>query len=238
MMASTIDFSISNRETSNCADRSTSGLICNTCSMIATCVRVNGVWLTEPVERCDTDAGMFCNLDAQGCSNATGPCHPFGYEGNFSCLSEGVFPDPYDCQRYHMCYRAGNIIVPANIDCGGIRAFSAATGDCSLTTKDSVCSKRQYNCTRPGESGAWPGNKNIFFICKATLDNGERILYPTLYRCAPGEKFEVDECVPIDSTPSTGITTTFTTNTEKFMCKTPGLHVNPSDCNRTSIVIR
>lgn len=190
--------SITSRETNMCNERETSGLICQGCDLLARCVRIDGTWQTIPVETCNTEDGYYCNLATKGCSNATGPCHPLGFEGNFACTSEGVFPDPYDCQRYHMCYRAGNTLVSANIECGGNRAFSAATGDCSLTLDDDICTANQYLCNNSGDSRAWSGNMNIFFICKASFEQGQRILYPAMYRCASGEVFDGHDCVPKD----------------------------------------
>lgn len=160
-------------------------------------------------------------MAAQGCSNDTGPCHPFGFEGNFACTSEGVFPDPYDCQKYHMCYRAGSTLVSANIECGGNKAFSAATGDCSNSINATTCTERQYTCNNAGDSGAWSENLNIFYICKATLDHGERILYPTLYRCASGELFNGVDCVSKEQ---------FIELIDPFTCAKTGVYANPNDC--------
>lgn len=224
---------VSTRETTSCDERSTSGLICQTCELMATCVMVDSAWMTVPVETCDTDEGYYCNVARRGCSNETGPCHPFGYVGNFACTSQGVFPDPYDCQKYHMCYNAASQPVVANIECGGNKAFSAATGDCSMGLNDTVCSRPQFTCSNSGDIAAWPGNANIFYICKATLERGQRILYPTLYRCASGEVFNGRDCMPRGrgNAPSGS-------DADKpakpvpapFRCPHNGLHIDPLDC--------
>lgn len=189
-------------------------------------MRIGRQWKTLPVEMCDSSMGFYCNLEKKGCSNETSPCHPFGYEGNFACTSEGTFPDPYDCQRYHMCYRAGSVLVSAAVDCGSDRAFSAQTGDCSLSLADNVCHGRQFNCTNSGDSAQWNGNRNIFYICKATYDHGERVIYPTLYRCAPGEMYNGRDCVKIQQI----ITTTKAPTAEVFKCTSRGLHRDVNDC--------
>ncbi len=233
---STTIYSFTSRETSTCEDRQSSGLICQSCDLIATCVKVNNIWMTVPVERCDMDEGFYCNLNAQGCSNATGPCHPIGFEGNFACTSEGVYPDPYDCQKYHMCYKAGSTLVSANIDCGADKAFSAATGDCSLYINSTTCINRQYDCTNAGDSKSWPGNLNIFYICKARIDNSQRILYPTLYRCASGEVFNGRNCV--QRSEYTGQIDNGSNNNGSsgdnghlpFVCSKPGLFPVPNNC--------
>lgn len=147
------------------------------------------------METCNTEDGYYCNLANNGCSNRTGPCHPFVSEGNFPCTSDGVFPDPYDCQKYHMCHLVGHQPISENIECGADRAFSAATGDCSLTLSDRVCNVPQYSCKNAGDTHSWLGNLNIFYVCNARYERGERILFPTLYRCAAGEIFNGRDCV-------------------------------------------
>lgn len=215
------------RETNTCSERSTSGLICQNCELVATCILRNDEWLTVPVDTCNVDEGYFCNLRYGGCSNETGPCRSFGYEGNFVCTSEGVFPDPYDCQRYHMCYNAGTTLVAANVECGTNKAFSAATGDCSAHLNETICQQKQFNCSNAGDCQAWPGNRNVFYICKATLEHGNRILYPTMYRCAPGEVFNGKDCITNATTNNTLIQSQMEL---PFECIKSGLHPDPNDC--------
>ncbi|XP_055913820.1 uncharacterized protein LOC129947325 [Eupeodes corollae] len=229
------------RETNICVERQQAGLICETCELLATCVKMSHGYLTVPVETCDTDKGFYCNVNLGACSNVTGPCHPFGYEGNFVCTSQGVFPDPYDCQKYHMCYVAGTTLVSANIECGGDKAFNVETGECSLSITDSVCDVMQYECPRVGFSAAWPNNKNLFYICKATTNDETRVLYPTLYRCGANEMFDGLDCVSDDGsypvtvvkptkTPSTGSVTSQPSRPDSSECTSAGLQVDPADC--------
>lgn len=223
--------SVATRETSECSERQTSGLICKSCELLATCIRVHGNWQMFPVESCNNDEGVYCNLRARGCSNATGPCNPLGFEGNFACTSEGVFPDPYDCQKYHMCYRVGDANVSVKIECGNDRAYAAATGDCALSIKDTVCTQPQYKCQNSGETNAWPGNANIFYICQATYDHGQRILFPTLYRCAAREVFNGTDCVPRIKLIGDGHNDDGNSNQhEHFRCQKSGLFADSNDC--------
>lgn len=197
-------------------------------------MRIDGTWRPIPVETCNTEDGYYCNLASKGCSNRTGPCHPFGFEGNFACTSEGVFPDPYDCQKYHMCHLVGHSHISENIECGADRAFSAATGDCSLTLTDSVCNEAQYNCSNAGDSHSWPGNLNIFYVCKARYERGARILYPTLYRCSPGEIFNGRDCVVKHhhqhAGNNNGTVGGDSDDMKPFACKTSGLFADPRNC--------
>ncbi|XP_075160751.1 uncharacterized protein LOC142233635 [Haematobia irritans] len=185
---------IQSRETSTCEGRQSPGPICESCDLLATCVKHSTGWVNIPVETCDTQNGFYCNSLLGRCSNDTGPCHPFSAEGNFPCTSHGIFPDPYDCQKYHMCYFVGPTLVSASVECGGDKAFNPATGQCSLTLAHSICQKQQFICHNAGDANVWPLSSNIFYICKASSNQDERILYPTLYRCDDGEVFDGYYC--------------------------------------------
>ncbi|XP_073839202.1 uncharacterized protein isoform X2 [Musca autumnalis] len=187
-------FQIQPRETSTCEGRQSPGPICESCDLLATCVKHSTGWVNIPVETCDVQNGFYCNSLLGKCSNETGPCHPFSAEGNFPCTSHGVFPDPYDCQKYHMCYFVGPTLVSASVDCGGDKAFNPATGQCSLTLTHAVCQQQQFVCENAGDAHGWPMSPNIFYICKASTNQDERILYPTLYRCDDGEVFDGYYC--------------------------------------------
>uniref|UniRef100_A0A1I8QAT7 Chitin-binding type-2 domain-containing protein n=1 Tax=Stomoxys calcitrans TaxID=35570 RepID=A0A1I8QAT7_STOCA len=187
---------IQSRETSTCDGRQSPGPICESCDLLATCVKHSTGWVNIPVETCDTQNGFYCNSLLGRCSNDTGPCHPFSSEGNFPCTSHGIFPDPYDCQKYHMCYFVGPTLVSASVECGGDKAFNPATGQCSLTLSHAICQQQQYVCHNAGDAKAWPLSSNIFYICKASSNQDERILYPTLYRCDDGEVFDGYYCRP------------------------------------------
>ncbi|XP_062135095.1 uncharacterized protein LOC133844845 [Drosophila sulfurigaster albostrigata] len=190
------------RETSSCEGRQTPGPICESCELLATCVQHSNGWVNIPVESCDVANGYYCNIRLGTCSNATGPCHPFGIEGNFQCTSQGIFPDPYDCQKYHMCYFLDIVLVAAAVDCGNDRAFDARTGQCSLTLDSAVCTQPQYQCPHVGYVAAWPSNPNIFYVCKSTVNQNAEdtvVTYPSLHRCNDGEIFSDYVCRPGNS---------------------------------------
>ena len=192
--------------------------------MVSTCVRVNNEWLTVPVEACSR--GEYCNLKEKGCSSNTGPCNPVGHTGNFVCTSLGIFPNPYDCQRYHVCYQSGINLVSLGFACMHETAFSPTTGECSLTVEDGVCNEPQFKCENSGDKGSWPGNDNIFYICKAVEVNNQRVLFPTLYRCGSNEVFTGQLCERKPLTISTPAETfTMSTSTSPLSSSTQ----NPID---------
>lgn len=225
--------SISTRETTNCADRNIPGLICESCSRVATCVLIKNQWKTILVADCNSDVGLYCNIREGGCSNKTGPCHPYGIEGNFNCNQDGVFPDPYDCQKYHMCYRFNGAYVDLSVNCSSDKAFNPATGDCSASLSDSICRVTQFTCDRLGETAAWPGNSNIFYVC--ILRDDTNTFSPSIYRCGAGEIFDGVNCKAIDYAALVASTTRSTVNNvmlgAKFQCSGPGLFPDQERCD-------
>lgn len=175
-----------------------------------------GIWNSYPIKTCDIDNGFFCNLREGDCSNSTSICSDVAQ--TFTCTSEGMFPDPFNCQKYHMCVLFNEVYALESRTCPGITAYSAASGDCSATITDVVCTDVQFSCENVGDTGAWPGNSNIFYICVHT--NGQ--YHPQLHRCTPGYYFENGTCV--NSTPTTTIIT------DIFTCERPGLFPDETNC--------
>ncbi|XP_062550974.1 uncharacterized protein LOC134215900 [Armigeres subalbatus] len=196
----------------------TDGIICITCKTVARCIELNNSWQPVPVEECDADAGYFCNVNEGGCSQRIGACNPAGQEGNFVCNTMGVFPDPFECEKYHFCYQNGQNLVSINMACENT-AFSPTTGDCSLPLNDTTCTIPQWNCSQAGEMNAWPGNNNIYYLCMADNRNGIRVLYPELYRCSANRVFNGTRCVDRQTVPS-----------QTYRCDSPGLYEDVTDC--------
>lgn len=231
------------RETNTCEGRQTTGNICESCELLSICVRNSTGWMIIPIEICDTTKGYYCNSRLGMCSNSTGPCHPFAMDGNFPCTSQGIFPDPYDCQKYHMCYFAGVTLVSVSLDCSGNKAFNAATGQCTTTLQDPICLFRQFQCENVGDAHPWPNSPNIFYICRALSQQDERVLYPSLYRCADGEVFNGYACqqgnIPFETTTrsptavtavSGGTGSSTTASPSNNRCSITGLSADPDDC--------
>ncbi|XP_058832937.1 uncharacterized protein LOC131690884 [Topomyia yanbarensis] len=212
--------SVTKFQTGTCTEE---GIICFDCKTPAQCVFVNNGWRPMPFDDCDADEGYFCNVHDGGCSQRVGPCNPAGQDGNFVCNTVGVFPDPFDCQIYHMCYQNGQNLVAINMGCDNT-AFSPATGDCSLPRNDSICATLQWNCTQAGEMNAWPGNNNIYYLCVAGVSNGIRVYYPELFRCNANQVFSGGRCVDRQTVPS------LPEDDDSYICDSPGLFPDSNNC--------
>lgn len=201
----------------SCADRQSPGYICPTCNDLAICVKRNNAWETIHVEECDTANGFFCNAQQGSCSNQTGTCL------TFKCASVGIFPDPFDCHSYHVCYSAGNNFIGIGFDCSAGTAFNPLLADCSLRADHELCTKFRYTCKRPGDTAAWPMNANIFYVCITDINpvTGDRHLYPNMYRCQQNYVFDGNRCVDSEDGVPPEI---------DFQCTAPGLFPDEESC--------
>lgn len=207
----------------SCAQRQAPGFVCMNCRILARCVFRGNMWDTIALEACDEAQGFYCHASEGRCSQNPGPCHPGAGAGDtlFACTSSGIFPDPWNCQQYHMCFPSGLQIVSVNVRCGGNTAFNPVTSDCSLSTTNNICQGQQFTCNEVGQMGAWPMNANIYYICMARTNANIRMLYPELYRCPVGLVFHNEDCVPPNGGGGGG---------NDFRCIRSGLFPDPANC--------
>jgi len=208
----------------SCNQRQAPGFVCMDCSVLARCVYRNNGWDTIPLEYCDAGQGLYCHANEQRCSANPGPCNPGAGQGggNFICTDAGVFPDPFNCQMYHMCFPSGPNMISVNVLCGGNFAFNPITNDCSLDMTSPVCRGSQFTCNNVGDMGPWPLNPNIYYMCMASGNGGGtiRVLFPTLFRCPIGEVFRGGQC---------GLPNGIGGNL--YNCQRAGLFPDPYDCH-------
>lgn len=200
---------------------------------MANCIDLGGgVWISYPIKTCDIANGSYCNLNEGDCSDSIGICSEVAQ--TFTCTGEGIFPDPFDCQRYHMCVLYNQVYALESRTCAGLTAFSAVTSDCSASVLDSFCSGLQFTCEKVGDTGAWPGNSNIFYIC--IYADGQ--YHPQMHRCLPGYHFENGRCLDTTTTTITSTTITPTTDSSgggdntQFQCEKFGLFLHETNCRQ------
>ncbi|XP_026474850.1 integumentary mucin C.1-like [Ctenocephalides felis] len=196
--------SIDNRQTNNCSEIGVDGFFCLNCSVTAFCGRgPTGEFNTVSTSPCSS--GEVCSTWAGRCSADPSPCFS---EGSITCTGPGVFPDPYDCQRYHECKTANESSKP--VECGGYKAYNVIENNCSLNMNHQSCKRLQFHCDTIGDENAWPSNRNIYYRCteKTLWFNSNKILYPLLYRCDENEIYDAVQRVCVrDETTTTPATT-------------------------------
>uniref|UniRef100_A0A0A1X1E8 Uncharacterized protein F23F12.8 n=1 Tax=Zeugodacus cucurbitae TaxID=28588 RepID=A0A0A1X1E8_ZEUCU len=225
LLLTLFDLTISQNQQRNintCEGRNTTGNICESCEQLSTCMRNPSGWTQIPVNSCDTSRGIYCNSLLGMCSNALGPCHPFAIDGDFPCNSQGIFPDPYNCQKYHLCYIKDDTLQSEPVECYGDTAFNVATGQCTSNLQDNACKTQQFQCANAGEIHPWPNSPKFYYICNALSNKDGSILYPSLYLCPDDEVFNDDtkQCQKGSTTPPPF----------DNKCSMAGLSADPDDC--------
>ncbi|KAF5308069.1 hypothetical protein FQR65_LT06444 [Abscondita terminalis] len=93
----------------------------------------------------------------------------------FSCLTPGLYPDPADCFKYHICIKDGTKLIHYEVDCEGYRsyAFDPHTSICSdYSPVKGECNNYYVPvCKFPYEEGVIP-NTSIYYQFELAIING------------------------------------------------------------------
>ncbi|XP_022905174.1 uncharacterized protein [Onthophagus taurus] len=178
------------------------GQVCSSCNELAYCLESPEGFEIDHMGYCDE--GKTClrrdcteekNPLCQGDSNLAFPCH-----------DEGMFPDPYDCHKYHFCVKdgEGNLVhYPAT--CSKGYGYDYDRLACTKKLRNNVCEDWPIDlCTNLGETKAFSADKSYFYVC-ADYDETNNMLYPHLYVCPNGGSYDNYKCSTtiITSTEST-----------------------------------
>lgn len=168
---------------SNDSDECDQEYSCTGCSSVRICRKEFSGTLNKVKDFNCPNSNPFCDPESGTCAKAPSDvtCNPISY--NFTCPSDGYFPDPLDCKKYYACVKG----VAYSGDCG-LSYYNAKSENCQYTY---LC--HTINCQ--GKSGikvAYSNQKAFFGYCY----NNSLIAFD---KC-PG-KFELDEskqkCVPV-----------------------------------------
>ncbi|CAD7077955.1 unnamed protein product [Hermetia illucens] len=131
------------------------------------------------------------------CEEQNGICIPAYTVGNrFDCQGEGIFPDPYQCGTYYVCYFNDGRMNKILARCPKGKYYSVVTNTCSLEEyKLQPSCPRPFVCEYPGQIGVWPRNRNIYYICALYPDSRSPYLYPKVFRCLEDMQFNGTQCV-------------------------------------------
>ncbi|XP_046998839.1 uncharacterized protein LOC124614050 [Schistocerca americana] len=174
-----------------------SEIICSDdCSQVLVCLGDgSGGFYATVVAVCDSSADQKCSAEQAACvASADSECHSSLPGEDFTCHGIGSFPDPYDCQTYHICTEVNAGSQPES--CSGTTAYNPLQADCSLTTSDRVCTEGPITpCTQLGQVGIVPENPAIYYIC---IQKGDG-MSPEMYRCPGSQTFNVTTAACVDS---------------------------------------
>lgn len=131
------------------------------------------------------------------CDEQNGMCIPAYIVGpRFDCQGEGIFPDPYQCGTYYVCYYTDGRMNKVFARCPKGKYYSVLTNTCSFEEhKFQPSCPRQFTCDYPGQVGIWPRNSNIYYVCALNPDTRNSFLFPKVFRCSENMVFNGTQCV-------------------------------------------
>lgn len=164
------------------------GPLCTDCETLVHCVQEsNGEFDVIELEKCGEGTTCLTNV----CTNAPNP-NCLTTEFKFTCTGNGVFPDPYDCKKYHYCavdHIAAGTAGLTTLECEEHFAYDPVTTYCKNKLADNCLNFPVPICAKVGQTGALV-NKSIYYIC--VRKDGK--LYPNLYICPNGKVYENSVC--------------------------------------------
>lgn len=173
-----------------CQDVRIPGFVCMNCTTLGYCIHdATGSWETISMLGCQSEYNFYCSDEGTfGCTFQSQCQVP--KRGPFSCQQAGLFPDPYDCRRYHEC---SDQSVDTPRICSNGAGYSTLTGTCVLPRESEQCIQEQFTCSRSGQVGGWAPDNRYFYVCVNDTANS---LYPLMMKCHEGFVFNSYSCVP------------------------------------------
>jgi len=179
------------------------GLMCKSCEELVFCaVDQSGEWTQRPVQTCPAETacrGTSCisEENVPECSSLS--------KVEFPCSTVGVFPNPGDCKKYHMCYPDGAAVKHAVVDCENSDhyGYNPKTTFCDkkLPTNGYCTGFQVPKCEKLGDNGPVPLNPTLYYMClpepiitiissRANNYEDEEIkLYPFQLACENGKVY-------------------------------------------------
>ncbi|KAH8274931.1 hypothetical protein KR018_001298, partial [Drosophila ironensis] len=172
-----------------CQNVRLAGFVCLNCTTLGYCIHdASGQWQTVSMLGCQSEHNFFCSDDGTfGCTWQSRCQVP--QRGPFSCQQPGLFPDPYDCRKYHECSEL-NVDTPRQ--CVNGAGYSTLTENCVLPRESEQCATPQFSCSRSGQIGGWPGDSRFYYIC---MNDTPTSFYPVMMKCHDGFVFQNYGCV-------------------------------------------
>ncbi|KAJ2939228.1 hypothetical protein O0L34_g8540 [Tuta absoluta] len=173
------------------------GLACQDCKKLITCVSLPIGWLKVPVQQCSE--GLSCNAAEGRCSNKTVPeCDLAAQKYQHTCEQVGIFPDAFDCRKFHLCSPPDGSPDGRPADhrvalCPRHYAYNAQTAQCSIKLVYGQCSEKLVpQCSEAGHTEGLQSSPNHYYVC--LLKQGA--LYPQIFICPHGWYFWDGFCRP------------------------------------------
>lgn len=183
------------------------GPICGSCESVFECIQIGAGFIIEQLYNCP--AGTTCLESTATCTAAgNNPlCDDNSAGYNFICRQVGVFPDAFNCQKYHICVPLANseTVAPESIprNCHEGFYYDPKTTLCRYKlTNDTNCSVVVPHCNSVGEAGLVPHNPALYYICLRSADGAT--YSPQMFACLDNTVYDLNAKACVDPTPITG----------------------------------
>lgn len=176
----------------------------------------NGSWSMQTISKCSN--GDTCNSVSFECSSAPNyECDSATSPNSFVCHGVGLFPDPFICEKYHMCVPGEeDPSIPQEtsivLSCPSGYGYDVVTSSCRI--KKEACPSAII-CTN-STMKAFVKNPSFYYWCLKTSSSA---YYPHIFMCPQGQHMINNRC----QDPPTGILTS-------GYCLSPGNYADPSNC--------
>ncbi|KAF5308073.1 hypothetical protein FQR65_LT06448 [Abscondita terminalis] len=193
-----VDYRLARTETSVgykvCQKPLLNGYTCKNCTLVVHCK--NSTSNETVIGNCPTDK-ICLNGD---CVPGT-KCSVSDITVPFACSSTGMFPDPSDCTKYHICVKLPNVTKHCEMLCEGNEnglkyGFNPEKVACSDVLPNNGQCQNNYVplCKSLFETGAIP-RTSIYYECRYYVskdgDIDLTLLYPYQKRCNNGKVYSV-----------------------------------------------
>lgn len=171
------------------------GLSCKNCLDVVLCAQSAGNGYTEyPMESCPL--GRTC-LDG-ACTTEPNPICLI-HQHEFVCRTRGVFPDPFDCKKFHYCVPSSNSTELEHFEdvCGCNFGYSVSSNNCNLDLGENKGECGRYPvpfCKGVGQTDALEGKPNLYYLC-LPYPGAEESIYPFLYACDNDKVYSKEEYI-------------------------------------------
>ncbi|XP_055532646.1 uncharacterized protein LOC129722865 [Wyeomyia smithii] len=159
--------------------------VCANCTHIAVCVGSNS-------PRSCPNSRPYCNTLGEGDACLATP-DPLYNECSHSpsgitCTSRGFFPDPIDCQKYHIC--ASNSGTSDVYHCPDGYMFNLDTLVCERKTENSTCFR--VNCSSDTVLIPYAGSRQLYAYCDFSRNKETPTIH--MFRCPNMAEFDGHFC--------------------------------------------
>ncbi|XP_041978630.1 uncharacterized protein LOC121732742 [Aricia agestis] len=191
------------------------GMTCLNCTHAITCIPLPVGWLKVPLQQCPE--GQSCNAHQRQCTTAAVPeCDAAGWDYHHTCEQVGIFPDAFDCRKFHLCSPPADLPDGAPADhraalCPRNYGYDPKTAQCSIPLKRGQCEQKPVpTCKKVGDFGVLPSSPHYYFVCLSK----KGVISPQVFLCPHGWYFWDSFCRPEPETEATVVVDTVQSTTE------------------------